>query len=65
MYRKPRSIELLVREAFGLVIKLRALPEALGLLREANAFLEILARESDAHTAPLMLSIRVVRLRKS
>lgn len=64
MNSKPRSIELLVREAFGLVIKLRAHPEALGLLRKANSFMGLLVREGTVHTSPLMLSIQVMRVQK-
>jgi hypothetical protein len=59
------SIEVLVRKAFGLILELRAQQEASRLLSEAIAVLEMLSRRHDATAvAPLIVSFRVLRLRK-
>lgn len=59
------SNEGLVRKAFGLILELRTQQEAARLLSEAIAVLEILSRSHDpAAVAPLMVSFRVLRLRK-
>ncbi len=55
----------MARQAFGLLLELRGRDDAHQLLSKALAFLEVLAREKDVNGAPVMLSIRVMQLRKS
>jgi len=54
----------MAREAFGLLLELRQHDNAHQLLTQAIAFLEMLGREKDAKATPIMLSIRVMQLRK-
>jgi hypothetical protein len=54
----------LARQALGLLLELREREDAHVLLNQAIAFLGMLAREKDAGTPPIMLSVRVVQLRK-
>jgi hypothetical protein len=54
----------MAREAFGLLLELRQHDNAYQLLTQAIAFLEMLGREKDAKATPIMLSIRVMQLRK-
>jgi hypothetical protein len=55
----------LAREAFGLLLQLREREDAQVLLNQAIAFLGMLAREKDAGVPPILLSVRVIQLRKS
>jgi len=54
----------MAREAFGLLLELRERGNAHQLLTQAITFLEMLAREEDVNAAPMMLSVRVMQLRK-
>jgi hypothetical protein len=64
--RGESSNEALVRKAFGLILELRTQQEAPRLLSEAVAALEILSRIHEAAAAaPLMVSFRVLRLRRT
>ena len=55
----------MARDAFGLLLELRERDNAHQLLSQAIAFLEMLVREKNPKAAPIMLSIRVMQLRKS
>lgn len=55
----------MARQAFGLLLELREREDAPQLLTKALAFLEVLVREKDANAAPIMLSVRLMQLRKS
>jgi hypothetical protein len=65
MKSKPMTTQKMARQAFGLLLELRARQDARQSLSKALAFLEVLVREKDADPAPIMLSIRVMQLRKS
>ena len=64
MKTTPRHMQKMAREAFGLLLELRERGNAHQLLTQAIAFLEMLAREEDVNAAPMMLSVRVMQLRK-
>ena len=55
----------MAQKAFGLLLELRSREDAPQLLAKALAFLEMLAREKDSQSAPIMLSVRLMQLRKS
>jgi hypothetical protein len=55
----------MARQAFGLLLEMRQREDAHQLLAKALAFLEVLSREKNVDAAPLMLSVRVMQLRKS
>ena len=55
----------MARQAFGMLLEMRGRENAHQLLAQANAFLEMLVREKEAHAAPIMLSVRVMQLRKT
>ena len=55
----------MAREAFGLLLELRERDNAHQLMSQAIAFLEMLVRQKSQKTAPIMLSVRVMQLRKS
>jgi hypothetical protein len=57
-------IEALVREAFGLLLEIRAQREAPQHLAQAISCLKILPREADAEEPLVLLSVRAVRIRK-
>lgn len=65
MKAKPRTTQKMARQAFGLLLDLRERENAQQLLSQAIAFLEMLGRERGMNTAPMMLSVRVMQLRKS
>ena len=65
MRATPRTTQKLARQAFGLLLELRERENAQQLLNQAIAFLEMLIREKDVNAAPIMLSVRVMQLRKS
>ncbi|MGO8818267.1 MAG: hypothetical protein ACLQVG_26790 [Terriglobia bacterium] len=54
----------MARQALGLLLELREREDAQVLLNQAIAFLGMLAREKDTGPPPIMLSVRVVQLRK-
>jgi hypothetical protein len=55
----------MARHAFGLLLEMRAHENAHQLLSQAIAFLEVLVREKEAKASPVLLSIRLLQLRKS
>ena len=55
----------MAREGFGLLLELRERHDAHQCLTKALAFLEALAREKDDKAVPVMLSIRLMQMRKS
>jgi hypothetical protein len=65
MKSTPMTTQKMARQAFGLLLELRDRQDAHQSLSKALAFLEVLVREKDAKPAPIMLSIRVMQLRKS
>ncbi len=64
MTSTSRSTEKMARQGFSLLLQLRERQDARQSLSKALAFLEILAREKEVTAAPLMLSIRMLELRK-
>jgi hypothetical protein len=64
MKATPRTMQKMAREAFGLLLELRQRDNAHQLLSQAIAFLEMLGREKDANAAPIVLSVRLMQLRK-
>jgi hypothetical protein len=59
------STQKMTRHAFGLLLELRGRRNALQLLSQAIAFLELLVHEKEVDATPIMLSVRVAQLRKS
>lgn len=55
----------MVRQAFGLLLEMRDRENAHQLLAQAIALLEMLGREKNVNAPPIMLSVRVMQLRKS
>ena len=55
----------MARQAFGLLLEIRERQNAHHLLTQAIAFLEMLVREKEVNAAPIVLSVRVMQLRKS
>ena len=55
----------MARRAFEILLQLRERENAHQLLTKAIAFLKMLDREKDVTTTPVMLSVRVMQLRKS
>lgn len=64
MNRRSNSVESLVREAFALLLELRAHPDASHMLSLANAFLDMLLRQKGADEPPMLISVQAVRIRK-
>jgi hypothetical protein len=54
----------MARQAFGLLLEMRERENAYQLLTQAIALLEMLVRKEDVKSAPVMLSVRVMQLRK-
>jgi len=65
MESTPKTAQEMARDAFGLLLVLRDRDNAHLLLTHAITFLEILGREKDGNSAPVVLSVRVMPLRKS
>jgi len=65
MKTKPMDTQKMARQAFGLLLELREREDAHQVLAKALAFLEVLVREKNLNAAPIMLSIRLMQLRKS
>lgn len=65
MKSTSRNAQKMARQAFGLLLELRERQDAHQLLGKALAFLEVLAREKNVDSAPIMLSVRVMPLRKT
>lgn len=60
----PRITRRLSSQAYGLLLQLRDREDGHTLLNQAIAFLGMLAREKDATAPPIMLSVRVMQLRR-
>jgi hypothetical protein len=65
MKTTSRTTQKMARQAFGLLLEMREREDAHQLLSKALAFLEVLARDKQDNAAPVMLSIRLMQLRKS
>ena len=65
MKATSRTTQKMARQAFGLLLEMRERENAHQLLTQAIALLEMLVREKDVNAAPIMLSVRVMQLRKS
>ena len=65
MKSTPRATQKMARQAFGLLLEMRERENAHHLLAQAIAFLEMLTREKNVKAASIMLSVRVMQLRKS
>ena len=65
MKSTPMNTEKMARQGFGLLLELRDRQDAHLCLSKALAFLEVLVREKEGKTTPIMLSVRVMELRKS
>jgi len=55
----------MARQAFGLLLEMRQRENAPQLLSQAIAILEMLAQEKSVSATPMMLSVRVLQLRKT
>jgi len=64
MSQGTKSDRALLREAFALLLGLRAHPEARELLRQAVAFLRLLGHRGEAEGPPVVVSIQLTRLGK-
>ena len=64
MRHGTKSDEVLVREAFALLLELRSRQEAPKLLGQAVAFLRMLGTQGQPGAAPVVVSVQVMRLRK-
>ena len=60
-----KSIQRLARHAFDLLLELRSQDNAPQLLSQAVGFLELLARQKEVRVTPIMVSVRVMHLRKT
>ena len=65
MKETPRTTQKMARQAFGLLLEIRERQNAHQLLAQAIAFLEMLVREKEVNAAPIVLSVRVMQLRKT
>jgi len=63
MGRPKPSVEAMVRKAFGLLLGMRAHPQAHRLLLLAIGFLETLSRATDGEAAPVVVAVQAVRIR--
>ncbi len=63
MGRSKRGTEAMVRNAFDLLLEIRAHPQANRLLLMAIGFLKTLVRQTRAETAPIVVAVQTVRLR--
>lgn len=64
MNARLRTTQKMAREAFGLLLEMRERKDACQLLTQAIAFLEVLARAKEINAPPIVLSVRVMQLRK-
>jgi len=55
----------LLREAFDLLLELRTRPQARKLLSQAVNYLRLLEHQGEPAGLPLVISVQVMRLRKS
>jgi hypothetical protein len=62
MARPKPGVEPMVRNAFELLLEIRAHPQAHRLLLLAIGFLKTLVRQSDGEAAPIVVAVRAVRL---
>lgn len=64
MSDERESDRALLREAFALLLGLRTRPDARNRLGQAVTFLHMLEHEGLVGTLPVVVSLKVVRLRK-
>jgi hypothetical protein len=64
MRKGTRSDRALLREAFGLLLGFRSRPQAQKLLSRAVTYLRLLEQQEEPGELPLVISVRLVRLRK-
>jgi hypothetical protein len=62
MRHGTKSDEVLVREAFALILELRSRQEGPKLLSQAVAFLRMLEQQGQTGALPVVVSIQVMRL---
>jgi hypothetical protein len=55
----------MMRQAFGLLLEMRAHQNGNQLLAQAIAFLEVLSRDKEAKVSPVMFSVHLLELRRS
>lgn len=55
----------LLQEAFGLLLRLRSRPHARKLLGQAVSFLRMLDHQGEPGGLPIVVSVQLMRLRKS
>lgn len=66
MKQTTKSTQGMVRRAFGLILELRTHHNAYELLSRVITFMELLVRGEEGNTPPpVLMSIRLVRLKKS
>ena len=65
MKSKLITTQKMARKAFGLLLELREREDAHQVLSKALAFLEILVRDKQVDASSIMLSIRLMQLRKA
>jgi hypothetical protein len=64
MKRGTSAERALLRQAFDLLLELRSRPQARKLLGQAVTYLRMLERQGEPGGLPLVISVRVMRLRK-
>jgi hypothetical protein len=64
MDRRSNTVEALIREGFTLLLELRRHPDAQRLIPLANAFLGTLLQQAAADAPPIVVSVKVVPIRK-
>jgi hypothetical protein len=63
MARQKPGTEAMVRNAFELLLEIRAHPQAQRLLLLAIGFLRTLVRQTDSETPPVVVAVQAVRIR--
>jgi hypothetical protein len=63
MARPKPGVEAMVRNAFELLLEIRAHPQAHRLLLLAIGFLKTLVRQTNGEAAPVVVAVQAVRLR--
>ena len=64
MQSTPNTAQTMARQGFGLLLELRERHDADQCLAKALTFLEALVRAKDDKAVPVMLSIRLMQIRK-
>ena len=63
MARPKPGVEAMVRNAFALLLEIRAHPQAQRMLLLTIGFLKTLIRQTDGEAAPVVVAVQAVRLR--